>query len=232
MTTLHALTSTPVLEAAVHADGHRLDELGARIEAVGRHPELAVLLARLPHRPDALATIAARSYWHINGFAKIVLATDGTPDGRKLRLHVWPTAEGAGPRGESDPHGHRWDFASSVLVGAGLDVVEYETVDRDGDLWGGYAYDPTTGLQGGIEVQLRAVSSLLRPPGDVYRCGTEVLHTVEPRGRGVTASLVLQGPVVRASTWVYRREPKPWVRPRDLRPDEVADLVTLVLQQL
>ncbi|GAA4846088.1 hypothetical protein GCM10023201_42030 [Actinomycetospora corticicola] len=233
MTSPHSLTAAPVLRGAVAARPDDLDELAARVTDVAGNPSFAVLLANLPYSPGALAEIAARSYWHSNGFAKIVLATDDDgEDGGKLRLHVWPEALDDAPRGESDPHGHRWDFASTVLVGKGFDVVEYQLVEQGGDLYGGYEYDPRTGLRGGIEVQLQAGPSLLRPVGDVYRCPTDVLHTVEPRGRGVAATLVLQGPVVHDSTWVYRREPLRYGRPRALRPDEVARLVTLVLNRL
>ena len=33
---------------------------------------------------------------------------------------------GTDPRGEWDPHSHRWDFASTVLAGDGLDIVHYQ----------------------------------------------------------------------------------------------------------
>lgn len=52
---------------------------------------------------------AARSYWHGNGFLKVVLLDKGY----KLRLHIWF----AGTSCEENIHSHRWGFASHVLTG-------------------------------------------------------------------------------------------------------------------
>ncbi|WP_157647836.1 hypothetical protein [Actinomycetospora chiangmaiensis] len=226
---------TSVLDRAVRFPGERLVDLARTVEDIAGDPLFAILLARLRYARTTLLEVAARSSWHSNGFAKIVLDADEDPRGRKLRLHVWPETVSAAPRGETDPHGHRWNFASTVLVGTGLDVVEWEVVPDDGELFGGYAYDPLSGepLVGGIEMCLREGTPVLRPRGDVYLCGTDIVHTVEPRGRDVTASLVVQGRVTRQAAWVYRKEPAaPYRTPRRLTPDEVIDLVGLVVDAL
>ena len=235
MTALRTSTASAVLDRAVRSPARGLDDLASLTAAVASNPTLAVLLANLRHDPAALTEVARRSSWHRNGFAKIVLDADDDPEGRKLRLHVWPAAEDDGHlRGESDPHGHRWDFASVVLAGEGFDVVEYDLVERDGDQYGGYEYDPRAAAprQGGIEVLLRPRVPLFRPCGDTYRCSTEVVHTVEPRGRGVAATLVVQGPVTRSSTWVFRREPSGYDVPVALTEDDVMSLADLVLVAL
>ena len=235
MTALRTASASPLLDDAVHSPARDLDDLATLAADVAGSPLLAVLLANLRHDPAALAKVAARSSWHSNGFAKIVLDADGDPEGRKLRLHVWPAAtDDGGPRGESDPHGHRWEFASVVLVGEGFDVVEYDLVERDGDQYGGYEYDPRAAapLQGGIEVLLRPRVPLFRPCGDTYRCSTEVVHTVEPRGNGVAATLVVQARVSQRSTWVYRLEASGYQTPVALTEHDVVRLVDLVLDAL
>ena len=235
MTALRTSTASAVLDRAVRSPARDLDDLATLAADVAGSPLLAVLLANLRHDPAALAEVAGRSSWHSNGFAKIVLDADDDPDGRKLRLHVWPVdTAGGGPRGESDPHGHRWDFASVVLAGEGFDVVEYERVESHGEQYGGYEYDPRASepLRGGIEVLLRPGPVRFRPPRDVYRCSTEIVHTVEPRGRGVAATLVVQGPVTRSSTWVFRREPSGYDVPVALTEDDVISLADLVLVAL
>ena len=235
MTALRTSTASPLLEDAVHSPVRCLDDLATLAHDIAGSPLLAVLLANLRHSPEALEEVARRSYWHSNGFAKIVLDADDDPEGRKLRLHIWPAAtDGESPRGESDPHGHRWDFASSVLVGEGFEVVEYDVVERDGELYGGYEYNPRSswGLRGGIEMLLRPGVVRFRPRGDVYRCGTEIVHTVEPLGRGFAATLVVQGRVARSSTWVYRRRWSSYTRPLALQPAELGGLLDLVLDAL
>lgn len=68
------------------------------------------LLSSLIQSPELLAKIAARSYWHGNGFLKVVLLDQGY----KLRLHIWF----AGTSCEENIHSHRWGFASHVLTGS------------------------------------------------------------------------------------------------------------------
>jgi len=58
-----------------------------------------------------LATVAAMSYPHPNGFDKIVLAEAAS--GARIRLHLW----WPGSVERSDIHDHFWDFASVVIYG-------------------------------------------------------------------------------------------------------------------
>jgi hypothetical protein len=154
---------------------------------------------------DAVRAVARRSYWHPNGFAKLVLHTSAEPEFR-IRLHVWPKS--AKPsRGESNPHSHRWEFASTVLAGEGMHMVEYEENAERGKPYRRYWYgtDPAdpAALVSDDDVRLKRV----RPPhvwhGEVYTCDTAIVHTVRPVSADLTATVVVQGPRRTPTTVVY-----------------------------
>jgi hypothetical protein len=89
--------------------------------------ELGGLAAGLPARLAAISrsrsaqrAIADRSYWHPNGFLKLVL--DDDPRDGQLRLHVWPAVSL-----DHDIHGHSWDYESLVVAGAVREQVYRES---------------------------------------------------------------------------------------------------------
>jgi hypothetical protein len=171
--------------------------------AAGRLDQLASWLDGLRHDGAALRTVAERSYWHPNGFAKLVLHTDVD---HKIRLHVWPA--GKDRLGESNPHSHRWPFASTVVAGGGLCMVEYVEA-ATGRRYERYRYggDPTNraALVADGDARLARRAGLHNRLGGVYSCDTDVVHTVAPVGHALTATLVVQGPQRTRSTVVYRR---------------------------
>lgn len=162
-------------------------------------------LVDLARDPDSVRAIVARSYWHPNGFAKLVLYASAEPE-FKIRMHVWP-ASGRTSRGETNPHSHRWEFASTLLVGQGLALPEYREVTRGGELFTRYRYgvDPARPavLVADGPVRLVARKTRLLSRGGVYSCDTQVIHTAEPLGRGLTATLVIQGPHRTSTTAVF-----------------------------
>ncbi|TNC22950.1 hypothetical protein FG385_23850 [Amycolatopsis alkalitolerans] len=147
----------------------------------------------------------ARSYWHPNGFAKLAVHVSGEPQFR-LRLHVWPAVPGA-PAGESNPHSHRWDFASTVLVGTGMHMVEYAE-SANGRPYDRYRYgeDPAdpAALRADGHARLKKTGAPHVWRGGLYTCNTKVVHTVVPVDNGLTATVVVQGPHLTRSTVVYR----------------------------
>lgn len=162
-------------------------------------------LDSLSQDEDAVRAAARRSYWHPNGFAKLVLQTSAEPEFR-IRLHIWPESDEPS-EGESNPHSHRWDFASTVLVGEGMHMVEYQETAEGGKPFRRFRYgtdpaDPAALVSDG-EVRLKRV----RPPhvwhGEVYSCDTSIVHTVRPVGAGLTATVVVQGPRRTPTTVVY-----------------------------
>jgi hypothetical protein len=179
---------------------------GAACQIADRLDEFALWLAELREDDTQVRAITARSYWHPNGFAKLVLPSESTRC--KLRLHVWSAAN-RGPRlGESNPHSHRWEFASTVVAGDGLHMVEYEETRDAGSEYERFRYgadqnDPAALLPAG-SARLAVTAT---PPvqwGQIYSCDTTVVHTVAPIGDDLTATLVVQGPPRSSSTVVYR----------------------------
>jgi hypothetical protein len=180
--------------------------------------------------PEQIEKIAARSYWHPNGFAKLVLQAG--PE-HKIRLHIWPPGENRA--GESNPHGHRWNFASTVLCGAGLLETRYEESDG-GESYGCYRYVGTAA--GGVlkhfaDVQLSQVSDCEIGTSERYMVDTSVVHTVRPLGTSLVATFVVQGEARLGSAPVYC---KPWVAvdepTRSISAPDVRALIREVLAAL
>jgi hypothetical protein len=152
--------------------------------------------------PDTRNQIASRSYWHPNGFAKLVLHTASA---FKIRLHIWPA--GYARHGETNPHSHRWEFASAVLSGDGLTIVEYEE-SPVGEPFVRHSYrsgptDGQTALTPIAAVRLRSVVSHDIAAHGRYVTEVGTLHTVSPVGSSLVATLVVQGPHRADSTVVY-----------------------------
>ncbi|WP_328450928.1 hypothetical protein [Amycolatopsis sp. NBC_00438] len=179
-----------------------------------------------------VAEIAGRSYWHPNGFAKLVLHTAAEPEFR-IRLHVWPESDVVSP-GESNPHSHRWEFASHILVGTGMHMVEFTEVTEGGKPFRRYRYgaDPANpaALVAAGEVRLRRTRSPHVVRGEVYSCDTDVVHTVRPIDARLTATVVIQGPRRTPTTVVYCEPGESDDQPNGVLSEaDFRELVTAVL---
>lgn len=156
--------------------------------------------------PERCADVASRSYMHPNGFAKIKLFE--RPD-FSLRLHIWPA--GKDRRGDMNPHSHRWAFASWGLLGQGVVETYYKETplaDPNGATFVRCRYRRVKGvehLKRPRVVRLKEIGEFERPSGGIYACSTDVIHTVDPIGRGLMATVVLQGRTERESAPVYLR---------------------------
>jgi hypothetical protein len=149
---------------------------------------------------ERAARVANRSYWHANGFAKLVLQAGAD---HRVRLHVWPAGDGR--LGESNPHDHRWDFASTVLCGDGLENV-YHRESEVGLSYTRYRYEG--GRAGGLlthvgDVCLWEIDRLVTRTHERYMLDTSIVHTVRPLGTSLVATLVVHGPARRESAVVY-----------------------------
>jgi hypothetical protein len=217
--------SGPGLDRLLSAAGHIRDHRGS----------FASWLAELGADDAAVADIAKRSYWHPNGFAKIVLHTSVEPEFR-IRLHVWPRSTVVSA-GESNPHSHRWEFASHVLTGAGTHMVEFAEVAETGKPFRRYRYgaDPANpaALVADGEVRLKPTGVRHVGDGDVYRCDTSIVHTVRPVDAGLTATVVVQGPRRTPTTVVYCKPGESDDQPNlDLTEADFRGLVSEVLSSL
>ncbi len=173
--------------------------------------------------PAHAAAVAARSYWHHNGFAKLVL---GAESGHVLRLHVWPAGS---PGDGGNPHGHCWRFASAVLLGALLDVRYAEAATGAPHARRRYAAAGALAA-GSVPVRLRATGRRVRRAGERYAVDLAAVHVARPpTGATPTVTLVVQGPAAVATTVVYVAPGRPAESaPRPVTPAEVRDLADLV----
>jgi hypothetical protein len=177
--------------------------------------------------PNRAFELARRSYWHPNGFAKLVIQTNQV---HKIRLHVWPAGENRPV--DSNPHGHRWNFASTVLGGDGLQATHYIEAET-GTEYERYLY--AGGNVAGALTHVRTVRlaesnvRVLRA-GDRYTLDTSVVHTVRPLGTALVATLVVQGVACLDSAPVYGRPGVDVDEPgRAISADEVRGLIREVL---
>lgn len=212
----------------------------AQLEVAARHirvarRELVAWLRDLVADPAAVAEIAKRSYWHPNGFAKIVLHTSDEPEFR-VRLHVWPRTE-TPSLGESNPHSHRWEFASYVLTGTGMHMVDFTETAEGGKPYQRYRYgtdpaNPAALVADGL-VRLKRRGTPHVQSGDVYTCGTSVVHTVRPIDGGLTATVVVQGPRRTPTTVVYCEPGESDDQPNfDLTEADFVELISALLSTL
>jgi hypothetical protein len=170
--------------------------------------QLPKLLRSLLTDRAQLEECAARSYTHANGFDKIVLGS--TAAGVKLRLHVWwPNRDDH----TENIHNHRWDFSSVLLCGgfemeffgrsdswsdSGKPVQVYEY--SPSDVSGGY----TVRHQGTMSMDLNFQDEFVQ--GNVYSLGHHTFHRVRTDRRRLTATLMLQSTLAKATTTVLTEE--------------------------
>jgi hypothetical protein len=171
--------------------------------------------------------IADRSYWHPNGFVKLVLEQHRHEG--QLRLHVWP----ARPEAE-DIHGHGWSYASVVVGGAVSETPYAETDSGAGTPMWRHTYGqtghrrfamadtvPVRMVQSGAARVLRAGDLAGGAPQHVHR-----FFAVE----APAATMLRVGPVVQRHSYVYRDDavPPQIVEPRPTTRSDVAEWLAVV----
>lgn len=154
---------------------------------------------------EELATIAARSYAHRNGFDKIVL--DVQPTGM-LRLHIWWPSRIL--PSDEHIHNHSANYVSVVLCGA-IEERRYHSSPVSGEangvhFWYRYAF-PQPSIQKEFAMilqqdrrRLTMKERLTHRAGDVYSLEHCIPHTIRADRGQLTATLLRQGP--QRVTWV------------------------------
>jgi hypothetical protein len=223
------------LGAAEGSNGRQTQESGVRRAAAAVREKLGLVTALLHDITSdrALAADVSRgSYWHSNGFAKLVVHVNDEPDFR-LRLHVWPEDDRHGS-GYENVHNHRWPFASIVLGGA-IQVEHFREVD-DFDQPGTVVcnrlvYEAAApGRVGALRIEgkraLRRIGAPLYPAGTVYFCDTTMLHTVARASNGTAATMMLAGAATGNDALVYQAVTREALADTNLAigPDEVQEL--------
>jgi hypothetical protein len=166
--------------------------------------------------------IAGRSYWHHNGFTKLVLDHDARWG--QVRVHVWPGLPTA-----DDIHGHAWYYASIVLAGELSEVTYREARQRKGQPMWRHSYVGVGNRQFAFidphPVNLVEVTEpVARRGGDTSGGSPSHIHRFVA-SQAPAATLLRVGPVLRRSSHVYRltAEPPQIVAPRPTTPTEVRE---------
>ena len=188
-----------------HVDRIAVREAAAKVK--GAPDQFRDALMSLQDGGSALVDVAERSSWHPNGFAKVVLQVGA---GWSVRLHVWRPI-GRSRVVDAKPHGHRWEFASWIIAG----VLRETTFQKatSGERFDVCDYcrheDGSAYLSPRGTATLKPEARFDHSAGTVYRRSGSVLHTAEPVGDGLVATLVFQGRCSRASAPVYLRSGTP-----------------------
>jgi hypothetical protein len=166
--------------------------------------------------------VAGRSYWHPNGFAKLVLDHDACWG--QVRVHVWPRLPTA-----DDIHGHAWYYASIVLTGELSEVTYREVGQREGQpMWrhsyGGVGNRQFTFIDPHPVNLVEVTEPVVRRAGDASGGSPSHIHRFVA-SQAPAATLLRVGPVLRRSSHVYRltAEPPQILAPRPTTPTEVRE---------
>jgi hypothetical protein len=190
-----------------------------------RSAGLAVATTRIARSASLQDEIAGRSYWHPNGFIKLVLEHHAAWG--QVRLHVWPDAPC-----DDDVHDHSWQY-ESVVVGGHVREVRYReaTDDDTGEEMWRHSYGMTSHRRFTLRdpVPVRVVGD--SDPHDFHtgdRSGGAPGHV--HRFFAVTAptvTLLRVGPILTPFSHVYRMEstPQPALVPRPTSRADVAEWI-------
>jgi hypothetical protein len=207
--------------------------VGNRTFGPSSWPELATELRKLRTTlADRLAAIvgsrslqediADRSYWHHNGFAKLVLDHDACRG--QVRLHIWPGLPTA-----DDIHGHAWYYASTVLTGQLSEITYREAPQGKGwPMWrhsyGGVGQRRFTFIDPHPTNLVEVSEPVVRQAGATSGGSPDHIHRFFAL-RTPAATVLRVGPVVERSSHVYRptAEPPRIMAPRPTTPTEVGD---------
>ena len=220
---------------AAGSNGRQTQETGVGLAAAAIRLDLGLidgLLDNIASDRTVATDVSRQSYWHSNGFAKLVVHVNDEPELR-LRVHVWPRGDRHGA-GYENIHNHRWPFASIVLAGAiRVDQFrEIEDFDAPGTVvCNRLAYEAAApGPVGELRLEgkraLQMMGRHVYAAGTVYCCDTDMLHTVARASSGTAATLMVAGAATRDDALVYQDVTREPLADTDeaTRPDEVMEL--------
>lgn len=211
---------------------------------------ITLLLSAIIQAPELLASIAARSYWHGNGFLKIVLLDKGY----KLRLHIWF----AGTSCEENIHSHRWGFASHVLTGTlkselWTDAANDDSVVTPFASKASPAHERTSTLQADEYVytakhqnghthmparkhyvgtsRLQKLQNIAQTAGASYVMTPHQLHRINHPGQELVATVICTAPTQVLTNRLFPTIPDPKLQPANLSAAELQQALVQYLQQ-
>lgn len=165
------------------------ERLAALLSKTATSAWQAALCDALLHNDAWAAEVAGRSYWHGNGFLKIVLLNQGF----KLRLHLWLPCTVC----EENIHDHRWSIASAILAGELHSEIWADTDTERAELLAQeYRYEATRAGQMPRAVPLpectplQLVGRTCHTAGNSYALPPETLHRICNHGDRLVATLM------------------------------------------
>jgi hypothetical protein len=177
------------------------------VEQLLREPssgtELRSYLATVIAKPSKLVEIGKRSFFHSNGFSRLVLETYPATR-QKLRLHYWDSPD-AGL--SQDPHNHAWSFVSCIMAGQFVQET-YSVTSIPGSKFVACELLPNPPGFSGYKHRERYTVSLVSTerryfdPGDVYRLGDDIIHKFYPI-RTPAFTIVVQLPSSKQTSLMY-----------------------------
>lgn len=184
----------------------------AVVTELGRPARIVAFLRNLLADEQALATIAGRSYRHVNHFDKIVLVDSGDPAGYRLTMHLWDPPYTEAELLDELIHDHRFSFWSNILTGE-LVSQNFSRDEGPGERLAmqQYRYSPeklgvsthTNFYEFVGDVPLLQTEPSRESAGESYYLYYERIHRVVLPEAATTCTLVLRGPRTRRFSNVY-----------------------------
>ena len=185
---------------------HLLKENLASLRVLGEKQNVTLLLREVISDPALLSSIASRSYTHINHFDKIILI-DAPSHNYRLTLHVWWPINQNKQLDDEPMHDHRFDFWSTILTGKLKSY--YFSQASSGKQYQKFEYIPeeenTSSIMRYIgESKLKETRCTELRVGDCYYLPYSVIHKILLLKDQVTSTLVLRGPQLKRSAYIYK----------------------------
>lgn len=214
----------------------------AFVDRVGSPEFFCDLIDEIVSTEETLATVASRSYRHVNHFDKIVLFDDGHPDHARLTLHLWRPPYSEQEIDDELIHDHRFSFWSKVLCGdIRSEVFERaEEEDEDTRVYRSFSYCPEDKdvenfytYLGDVRLKVREFQQTERD--SAYYLHFDSIHRICLPDTQAVATLVLRSPRLRNHSTVFNSVfPTTDVRVRNVffTPEGVAERLGFLRSQI
>jgi hypothetical protein len=174
------------------------------LQLLGKPLVLSALLARIAHQPRWLQKVQDASYYHRNGFDKLVLVQG---DNFKLRLHHFRPVDKLLP--SENIHDHRWPFASAIISGQ-LHMKLFKANATNGVPVHQYRYNSQRGANiHRVEpigpCRLATTDYLIYEAGSQYFMPTTALHQIVYQPGIEALTLVLTGKAERTTCRLFAK---------------------------
>lgn len=175
------------------------------LRVLGEKKNFVSLLKKRIKDLEALKDIASKSYFHSNGFDKIILSN--ILPNHFLRMHIWGITSKKTCNFMGDIHNHYWDF-SSIMVN-GSYTSEYFVISEKGKKMEKYQYIAEAdrySLKHLGQEKFQCVQKCYMSEGSFYTQSQSFLHKVSSAPDYLTITLVLQGPNLTNFNEIYTEE--------------------------